>query len=141
MNDATNSGENTTETNIVNPEHQNYYNWQDQQYIGRKYNGGLEQVTLELVPDIILEEEEDRFRQWADQYDQWDNTSYTPVDENDVGVPQHLMSPIMCSTSQKSNEMGHRRQEQSVNYLNQVTSRIFISANVNHKYGTFEANY
>ena len=43
---------------------------------------------MELVSDIILEEEEeeeDRFHQWADQYDQWDNTSYTPVDEDDVG--------------------------------------------------------
>ena len=25
------------------------------------------------------------FHQWADQYDQWDNTLYTPVDEDDVG--------------------------------------------------------
>ena len=35
---------------------------------------------MELVPDIILEEEEGGF----DQYDQWDNTSYTPVEEDDV---------------------------------------------------------
>ena len=61
---ATNNRENTTETNITNQEHQDYYNWRDQQYIGCKYNGGLEQVTLELVPNIILEEEEeDRFHQ------------------------------------------------------------------------------
>ena len=44
----------------------------------------------------------------------------------------------MCSTLQKSNEMGHQRQEQSVNCLNQITSWIFISANVNYKYRTFE---
>ena len=37
------------------------------------------------MPNIILEEEEDGFHQWADQYDQWDNTSYTPVEEDDVG--------------------------------------------------------
>ena len=42
---------------------------QDQQYIARKYNGGLEQVTLELAPDIIVEEEEEDFYQWTDQYD------------------------------------------------------------------------
>ena len=43
--------------------------------MARKYNAGLEQVTLELVPDIILEEEEDDdgFYQWAGKYDQWDN--------------------------------------------------------------------
>ena len=39
-----------------------------------------------MVPNIILEEdEEDGFHQWADQYDQWDNTPYTPVEEDDVG--------------------------------------------------------
>ena len=38
-----------------------------------------------MVPNIILEEEEDGFYQWADQYDQWDNTSYTPVEEGDTG--------------------------------------------------------
>ena len=37
-----------------------------------------------MVPDIILKEE-NGFHQWAEQYDQWDNTSYTPVDEDDVG--------------------------------------------------------
>ena len=41
-----------------------------------------------MAPDIILEvveEEEDNFHQCADQYDQWDNTSYTPVEEDDMG--------------------------------------------------------
>ena len=66
VNDATNNRANTVETNIANQEHQNYYDRRDQQYIGHKYNGGLKQVTLELVPDIILDEEkeeEDWFRQ------------------------------------------------------------------------------
>ena len=66
-------------------ENQDYYNWRDQQYIGDKYNDGLEQVIIELIPDIILEEQEDGFYQWVDQYDQWDNKSYTPVEEGDVG--------------------------------------------------------
>jgi len=70
VNDATNNEVNTTATNIVKQEHQDYYDRQDQQYIGRKYNGDLEQITLELVPNIILgEEKEDGFHQWADQYD------------------------------------------------------------------------
>ena len=41
---------------------------------------------MELAPNIIVEEEEeDEFYQWADQYDQWDTTPYTPVTDNDVG--------------------------------------------------------
>ena len=39
-----------------------------------------------MAPDIIVEEEEeDGFYQWADQYDQWDTTPYTPVTDDDVG--------------------------------------------------------
>ena len=57
--------------------------WSDRQFIARKHNGGLEQVNIELVFDIILEEEEeeeeDSFYQWADKYDQWDNNPYTLV--------------------------------------------------------------
>ena len=83
-NNVTNNAANTPAINILNQENQDYYNQQDPQYIGWKYNGGLEQVTIELVPDIILEEEEDSFYQWADRYDQWDNTSYTPVEEDDA---------------------------------------------------------
>ena len=56
MNDTAYSGANTTEANITNQKHQDYYDRRDQQYIAHKYNGGLERVTLELVPDIILEE-------------------------------------------------------------------------------------
>ena len=80
---------NTPATDILNKENQDYYNRQDQQYIAHKYYGGLEQVTIELEPDIILEEEEeeeeeDGFYQWSDQYDQWDNTTYKPVEEDNV---------------------------------------------------------
>ena len=42
VNDATNNGANTTKINIANQEHQDYYNRRDPQYIGRKYNSGLE---------------------------------------------------------------------------------------------------
>ena len=39
-----------------------------------------------MVTNIILEEEEeeDGFYQWTDQYDQWDNTYYTPGEEGDT---------------------------------------------------------
>ena len=67
VNNVTNNAENTPAINILNQEHQGYYNQRDhqsiQQYIGYKYNDGLEQITLELVPNIILEEEEDSFHQ------------------------------------------------------------------------------
>ena len=69
-NDVTNNVANTPAIDILNQEHQNYYNWRIQLYIGCKYNGSLEQIIIELVPDIILEKEENSFHQWADQYDQ-----------------------------------------------------------------------
>ena len=48
---------------------QKYCNQNDLQFIASKHNGGLEQVTTELVPNIVLEEEDD-FYQWTDKYDQ-----------------------------------------------------------------------
>ena len=64
-NDVTNNVANTAAIDNLNQEHQDYYDRWDQQsipqYIGCKYNGDLELITLELVPDIILEEEEERF--------------------------------------------------------------------------------
>ena len=86
--DTVNSGANIAGAHFANQEHQNYYDQQGQQYIASKYNGGIEQVTLELAVNIILEEEEEeenRFYQWADQYDQWDTTPYTPITDDDVG--------------------------------------------------------
>ena len=40
-----------------------------------------------MVPKIILEEDKENFYQWAGNYnyDQWDNTSYTPVGEDEIG--------------------------------------------------------
>ena len=56
------------------------------------------------------------------------------------GAPTPLMLITVFSTSQTPNKLGNRRQELSLKCLNRVTSRILILANVNHKYGTFEAN-
>ena len=56
-NDVTNNVANITATNNFNKENQEYHRKRDQQYVGRKYDGGLERVTIELVPGIILEEE------------------------------------------------------------------------------------
>ena len=53
---VTNNVTNTPATNILSQENQDYYNPRDLQYIARKYKVGVEQVALELVPNIILEE-------------------------------------------------------------------------------------
>ena len=46
---------------------------------------GLERVTIELLPDIILEEEEeDGFYKWANKYDQWDNNPYIPEERTEI---------------------------------------------------------
>ena len=55
----TNNITNTIGTDLLSQESQDYYNWRDQQYIAWNYDGGLEQVNLESVPNIILEEEEE----------------------------------------------------------------------------------
>ena len=83
MIDTTNSGANIAGANFANQEYQKYYDLQEQQYIACEYNSSLEQVTLELALDIILEEESDGFHQWANQYEQWNTTSYTPVTNDD----------------------------------------------------------
>ena len=84
-----------------------YYNRNDQQFIALKQDGSLEQVTIELVPDIILEEEEDGFYQWVDKYDLWDNNPYTPTKGNEMGAPTHLMSTTAFSTLPKPNITGN----------------------------------
>ena len=58
------------------------------------------------MPNFALEE--DSFYQWTDQYDQWDNTSYTLVKEDDMGGSHTFNINNHVSTSQTSNEMDHR---------------------------------
>ena len=102
---VTNNVTKTPATNVLNQANQDYYNQRDQQYIGHKYDDDLEQVTIELVPDIILEEEEDGFYQWADLYDQWDNTSYTPLEGDEAGGSHtfNVDNPVFNVTKIKQN--------------------------------------
>ena len=87
---------------------QEYYNWRDQQHIACKHNGGLEQVTTELVPDIVLEEEAYGFYHWADKYDQWDDNPYTPDEGNEMGgsytfnTDKHIFNLIKTKHNGKS---------------------------------------
>ena len=59
MDDITNNITNTPATDVLNQKNQDYYNRRDKQYIGHKYDGGLVRVTIELVSDILLKEEEE----------------------------------------------------------------------------------
>ena len=114
-----------------NKENQDYYNWCDHKYIACKYNGGLEQDTLELVSNIILEEEDDH----------WNNTSYTPM-EGDETRGSHTFYVDNCVfniTKTKRNGKSKTRIVREVSELNDKSD--FILANINHKYRTFEANY
>ena len=98
----------------------------------------LEQVTLELVPDIILEE--DGFHQWADQYDQWDTTLYTPITNNDVRGSHtcNVDNPVFNLTKIKC---GRTSKTRVVSKLSESNNKlIFTLVNVNYKYGTFEVN-
>ena len=79
----TNNVTHTKGIDLLSQKNQDYYNQRDQQFIACKYNGGVEQVIIGLVPDSILEEE-DSFCQWADKYDQWDNNPYTPMKEDET---------------------------------------------------------
>ena len=103
----TNNVTHTKGINLLSQEHQDYYNQGVQQFIACKYYGGLEQVIIDLVPNFILEEEEDCFYQWADNYDQWDNNPYTTVEEDETGVPILLMLTTVFSTSLKPNKTGN----------------------------------
>ena len=96
---------------------------------------------MKLVPDIILEEEDDGFHQWADQCDQWDNISYSPINEDDVGGPNTFNVDNHVFNITKIKRDGPLK-TRAVRALSESSNKsIFVLANVNHKYGTFEANY
>ena len=75
----TNNVTNTPATDVLNKKTRLLQSTGSTRHRLQIHNGGLERVTIELVPTIILEEEEDGLHQWADQYDSRDNTSYTLV--------------------------------------------------------------
>ena len=56
---------------------------------------------------VVEEEIEDGFYQYADQYDQWDTTLYTPVTKNDVGYSHtfNLDNPVFNFTKIKHDEI------------------------------------
>ena len=99
----TNNVTHTNDINLLSQENQDYdnqydqqlltrihdggwghHNWSNPQFIPHKHNGGVERVTTELEPDSVLEEKEEWFYQWADNYDVWNNDSYTPTKSTEM---------------------------------------------------------
>ena len=58
-------------------------------------NDGMKRADTGLEPNNILgarvlEEKEEWLYQWADNYDVWNNDSYTPTKGNEMGAHTHL---------------------------------------------------
>ena len=64
---------------------QGRHNQKDTPSIVHKHNGGVQWVKNESETNSNLEEKEEWFYQWADNYDMWDNNSYTPTNGNRLG--------------------------------------------------------
>ena len=70
-----------------------------------------------MVPNIILEEE-DGIYQWAKNYEQCDNTSYTPVEEDGMGEYYTFNVDNCVFNITKTKKTRNLRQELSVKCLN-----------------------
>ena len=114
----TNNVTHATGTDLLSQENQDYYNWRDQQYIACKYDVVLEQVTLEFVLNIFLEADKDCF--WADNYDQWDNTSNTPMEGDETGGSHtfNIDNSVFNLTNTKPNRKSKTRIVSGVSELN-----------------------
>ena len=73
-----------------------------------------------MVPDIILEEEEDGFYQWVDKYDLWDNNPYTPTKGNEMGGSHtfNVDNSVFNLTKTKHNGKSKTRIVSEVSTLN-----------------------
>ena len=79
-------------------------------------NDGVKRANTGLEPNNILgahilEEKEEWFYQWADNYDVWNNNSYKPTKENEMGAHTHLPVTLVFSTLPKPKTTGNRKQE------------------------------
>ena len=92
---------------------QGHHNLSNPQPIAHKHNGGVEWVNTELEPDSVQEEKKEWFCQWADNYDVWNNNSYTPTKEKKMkwGAPTNLTLTPEFSTLPKANITGNQKQE------------------------------
>ena len=88
-----------------------YHNQSNSQPIAHKHDGGVEQVNTELDPNSFLEEKEEWFYQWDENYDVWNSNSYTPMKGNEIGAPIHLTVTPVFSSSPKPNITRSQKQE------------------------------
>ena len=103
----TNNATHAKDIDLLSQENQEYYHQSDQQFIACKHDGGMKRFTIELVPNIVMEEEKIGFYQWADKYDQRDNNPYTTTEGNEMGNPTHLMLNTVLSTLPKPSITGN----------------------------------
>ena len=69
-------------------------------------NIGLAQLTVELAPDIIIEELEDGFYQFVEQHNQWHTTPYTPIDDNNKESSHKFTRKLfMFESGKESNKL------------------------------------
>ena len=76
-----------------------------------------------MVPTIILEEEEG-FYQLADNYDQWDNNPYTPVEGGETGGSHtfNVDNSVFNLTKTKQNGKAKTRIVSEVSKSNNMSS-------------------
>ena len=122
---------NTHAINILSQENEGYNNQHDQQlmtrkndggqgrhnqnipqFIVQKHNGGVKQVNNELEPNSVLEEKEEWFYLWANNYDGWNNNPSVPTNRNEIGNSHTFYSDTsVFSPLTKPNITGNRKQE------------------------------
>ena len=64
---------------------QRHHNQNDPQSIARKNNSGVERFNTEFEPNSVFKKKAEWFYQWAENYDVWNNNSYTPTKGNKMG--------------------------------------------------------
>ena len=76
-------------------------------------NDGVVRANTGLEPNNILgdhvpEEKEEWFYQWDDNYDVWNNNSYTLTKGSEMGDPKHLLVALVSSALPKPNITGNQ---------------------------------
>ena len=121
---------------------QGHHNQSNPQFIAHKYNSGVERVNTELEPNNVLEEKEEWCYQSADNYDVWNNNPYTPAKGNEMGGSHtfNVDTSVFNLTKTKTKHNG-KSKTRIVSEVSTSNKSDFTTANVNHKYRAFEANY
>ena len=93
-----------------------------------------------MVPDIVLERKEEWFYEWDDNYDVGVNL-YTPMKGNEMEGSHTFNVDNSVLNLPKTKHHGKLKTRIVSEVSNSNNKSDFTSANVNHKYWTFETNY